>query len=236
MIRCKARIEIQRGIASGEKNMKTTKQILAALLLSAVMTHPASAATYGFGCITQANAADCAIGASQLFVDVEDAGANQVLFLFSNSGQEAASITDLYFADGSLLGIASVFNRSGVSFSQGASPPDLPGGNNVAPAFNTTVGFSADSNPPVQPNGLNPGESVGILFDLKSGKSFADTLNAIGLGGAPGGLRIGVHVQGFASGGSESFINSALPVPEASQWFMLLAGLGLIAARTLRRT
>ena len=50
---------------------------------------------------------------------------------------------------------------------------------------------------------MNPGEYLQIVFNLKSGKTYADTLNALALGGASPGLRIGIHVQGFASGGSE---------------------------------
>lgn len=210
-------------------NKHISRHIVGALLLGAVMTGPAAAASYGFDCITSTTPANCGIGASQLYVDITD----------YNIGADASSIADVYFDDGTLLGIASVINGAGVSFASPANPGNLPGANNITPAFQTTAGFSADSDAPVQPNGVNPGETVGILFNLQTGKSFADVLNAIGLAGNPGGLRIGLHVQGFAGGGSESFVNTVgqvmLPVPEASQWLMLLAGVGLIAARTLRR-
>jgi hypothetical protein len=142
---------------------------------------------------------------------------NQVLFLFANSGPAASSITDVYFDDGSLLGIASVNNILGVDFSQGASPGDLPGGNAVD--FNTTAGFSADSNDPTAINGVNPGDLLGITFDLLAGQTFADTLAAIALGQAnpgvdvDGALRIGVHVQAFANGESEGFVNNGPPPP-----------------------
>lgn len=216
-----------------------SSHFVGALLLGAVMAAPAAAASYGFDCITNTTPANCGIGANQLYVDITDAGANQALFTFYNIGADASSITDVYFDDGTLLGIASVINGAGVSFASPATPGNLPGANNIAPAFRTTAGFSADSDSPVQPNGVNPGETVGILFDLQAGKSFSDVLNAIALAGNPGGLRIGLHVQGFSGGGSESFVNGIgqvmLPVPEASQWMMLLAGVGLIAARTLRR-
>lgn len=206
-----------------------SRHIVGALLLGAVMTGPAAAASYGFDCITNTTPANCGIGASQLYVDITDAGASQALFTFYNIGADASSIADVYFDDGTLLGIASVINGAGVSFASPANPGNLPGANNATPAFQTTAGFSADSDAPAQPNGV-----------LQAGKSFADVLNAIGLAGNPGGLRIGLHVQGFAGGGSESFVNTVgqvmLPVPEASQWMMLLAGMGLIAVRTLRRS
>jgi len=57
--------------------------------------------------------------------------------------------------------------------------------------------------------------------------------------GGPGDLRIGLHVQSFSNGGSESFVNSpdgvASPFPEAQTTAMMLAGLGLVGFMTARR-
>ena len=79
--------------------------------------------------------ADGAIGEAQLFVELTDFG-TLVEFSFSNIGPEASSITDVYFDDGTLLGIASFSNELGiVEFSPLASPPDLPGGNWYHPGF-----------------------------------------------------------------------------------------------------
>ena len=184
----------------------------------------AQAVTLGFYNISANNVGDASIGEAQLFVDVTDPGAGQVLFTFGNTGPAASSITDVYFDDGSLLGIASINNSAGVDFSQFASPPDLPAGNNASPPFVTTAGFSADSNPPAQPNGVNPGESLGVLFDLQGEQTFANVLSELG----DLSLRIGIHVQGFASGGSETFINDppGTPVPEPGT--MLLLGSGIV--------
>ena len=150
--------------------------------------------------------ADGAIGEAQLFVELTDLG-SQVEFLFTNIGPDASSITDVYFDDGTLLGIASITGIPGlVEFSQLASPPDLPGGNNAVPPFITTTGFSADSDPPTQPLGVNPGEFLEITFNLQVGGVFDDILNEH----ESGDLRIGIHVQGYSSGGSESFINNGI--------------------------
>jgi MYXO-CTERM domain-containing protein len=197
---------------------------------------------YGFTRITNNGSQDVA---SQLTVEVEAAGANQVDFIFRNSGPLASSITDIYFDDGSLLGIASIINGgAGVDFSQGASPGALPGGSAVN--FNTSAGFSADSNSPAQPMGVNPGEMVTIRFDLIGGQDINDTLAAMALSlanpGADvlGGLRIGIHVQGLPDGQSDGFVNGGgaggggpmIPLPSAGA--MGLAGLGLIARRQRR--
>jgi hypothetical protein len=178
----------------------------------------ASALTLGFDCITNDVAEQCAIGEAQLTVDVTDPGGGQVLFTFSNSGPDPASITDVYFDDGSLLGIASIINTPvAVVFSAGASPSNLPAGSSISPPFVST--FSADSDSPVVARGVNPGESLGILFDLQGGQTFADVLAEL----ADGTLRIGIHVQSIGEGaGSESFV--AVPEPSA----LGLSGLGLL--------
>lgn len=215
------------------------KKILFALVISACTVASASAATtsYSFNCITNTNAANCGIGHAQFFLDISDtANASQVLFEFRNVGAALSSITDVYFDDGTLLGIAQVFNGAGVSFTPPATPGNLPGANNINPAFQTTAGFSADSDSPVPKNGVNPGEKLGILFNLKSGQSFSDVLNAMIIAGGTNGLRVGVHAQSLGSnGGSESFVNTVSMVPEASQWLMMLVGISVVATRAMRR-
>lgn len=201
----------------------------AAVLSACVLTLSSGAAlagnTYGFveSC-TNNVAGDVLIGMSQLSVDVTNPGGGQIDFTFLNSGPAACSITDLYWDDGALLGIASIVSGPGTSFSQGASPGNLPGGNNCSPPFVATAGFTADSNPPAQPNGVNPGEFVTVRFNLIGGFTYADAIAQL----ADGTVRIGIHVQGFASGGSESFV---IPTPGTAA----LGLLGLAAAGRRRR-
>jgi hypothetical protein len=203
---------------------------LASLVIALASVSSASATTLSFGlCVSNNSTADCGIATAQLAVSVAAGpGAGQVAFTFTNVGASASSITDVYFDDGTLLGIASIGNGAGVSFSQGASPGNLPAGNNATPPFVATSGFTADSDPPAQPNGVNPGETLTIVFDLQGGGTLADVLAELG----DGRLRIGVHVQGFASGGSESLVNTPLPEPA----LLALLGVGLVGlARAGRR-
>jgi hypothetical protein len=203
----------------------------AILLAAALLPGRVMAETiYGFETVSNNIAGDVTIGEAQLFVGVSGtSNPNQVAFRFFNIGPAAASITDVYFDDGTLLGIASITNMLGVDFSQDADPGDLPSGN---PDFEATAGFTADSNPPAQPNGVNPFEELTITFDLINGKTLADTLAALD-GGVD--LKIGIHVQGFATGGSESFVNgdgnpTGVPLPAAA-----LAGSALMGTLGLRR-
>lgn len=226
---------------------------LTLLALALPIASPAQAAltSYGFACITLGLTAECAAGAAQFFVDVYDPSsasiaANQVLFRFRNVGPAASSLTDVYFDDGTLLGIANVQNWSGVDFSQGASPGNLPGGNGLSPAFATTAGFSADSNPPTSPNGVNPGEQLDVIFNLVAGKNYADLIaglsgQVLDTNGAPA-LRIGLHAQSFSSGQSAAFVNSTAPltsvsaVPLPAALPLLLAGLGLFSLAGRRQS
>jgi hypothetical protein len=195
----------------------------------------ATSSTYNFYNITGNSPVDAAAGEMQLSVTISDYGPGQVLFTFHNSGPSAMSITDVYFDDGSLLALADLIDAdqnggdAGVDFTQDASPADLPGGGQK---FNTTAGFSADSDSPMtQQSGVNPGETLGVIFDLQAGLNYSDVISALALGYEEGGLVIGIHVQGFDGGGSESF-TTMIPLPTPA--LLGLAGLAPVAIRRRR--
>jgi hypothetical protein len=200
----------------------------------------AHAETYTFKNITNNNSTDASAGEAQLRVDVEAYGTNQVLFTFYHIGTVQMSITDVYFDDGTLLGIADLIDAdqnggdAGVDFSTGASPGNLPGGNPVG--FQATAGFTADSDSPAFHNGVAPGETLGVIFDLKAGKDFQSVIDALAIGFPEGGLVIGIHVQGFEGGGSEAFITyggEMIPLPAGVT--LGAAGLAPLALRRRRR-
>lgn len=191
----------------------------------------AGTVTLGFENITGTSATNAAAGEAQLRLTISMMGAD-VNFRFFHDGVAAATITQVYFDDRSpLLGAAMLASSgAGVAFSENGAPPVLPGGTNASPAFVETRRFTANSPPPMK--GISPGEYLDIKFALLSGDF--DTVIADIIAGD---LRVGIHVQAFANGGSESFINGdppidpVVPLPTP----VTLAGAGLVGLMAIRR-
>lgn len=147
--------------------------------------------------------------------------AGTVGFYFQNvqvANYIASSITEIYFDDG-FLGAPTIYNGAGVSFSWEAQPPDLPGGNTLAPPFVATTVFNTQSERETA-NGINPGEALLLTFGLGS---YAD-LDAVLTALSDQSLRLGLHVRGIAGGTSDSYVNHAVPIPGA----LVLLGAGLV--------
>lgn len=199
--------------------MKWSIRLLAVVMALVVTVGYASATQYSFTNITNNNAVNAAAGEAQLFMDVTQQGSN-VLFAFTNTGPLASSITDIYFDDNDLhLTFGSFVPSVGVGYTVGASPSNLPGGS----PYSFSSEYSFDSDNPIQPKGVNPGESLTIVFSLADSYQFSDILDALN----DGSMRVGLHVQGFANGGSEGFINDdPNPVPEPGT--MVLLGVGML--------
>jgi len=226
-----------------------TKTLLFILLVGAFLfcgSSNALAMLYSFDRITNNSGNAGALVESQLFVDVSPTtNSDEALFRVFNTGPESSVVHEVYFDDGTLLGISSLeelgnpaggftvgsntYTNVGVDFQNiSVSPGNLPSGNNINPPFLATAGFSVDveKNPA---DGIGPGEYLGILFDLMSGKNINDVYDAL----ADGSLRIGLHVGGIGTNGdSESYVNNgAVPIPAAG-W---LLGSGLIGYMAYRR-
>ncbi len=201
------------------------RRILLAACVLGLAAQAAFAASYGFTRITGNSSSDVA---SQMSVDVTDIGGGQVQFRFFNNVGIASSICDIYFdADGVLNSIASITGSSGVSFSEGASPANLPGGNGISPGFEASL--SADSASPTTQNGVNSAsEWVNMILNLESGQSFGDLISALN----SGAVRLGLHAQAIGSDGqSDGFVNRVVPVPAA----LMLGSLGMALVAMRRR-
>lgn len=171
----------------------------------------ATAATFSVSNITGNNAANALTGETQLQIDLTDAlggengAATQAVFKFSNVGPNLSSITQIYFDQNDsnplLASISSIMNGTGTNFEVPRNVGNLPGGNPIN--FDEDFSIEPSSRGGTQPNGVNPGEHVSVLFNLNSGKTFADVLAAM----KNDVLRVGFHVQGYSNGGSEAFVS-----------------------------
>lgn len=221
--------------------MKTFGLATAMLAVTAWVS-VAQADMYGFTNITGNNLTNAATGEAQFTLDVTEVG-GRVQFEFGNTGPNPSRIALLAFESGGVLGsFFGLIEGAGVDFQLDASPGNLPGGNSLSPQF--TEAFTA-SRAPGAANGVDPGETVAVIYNLISGKTFADVISALN----DESLRVGIHVTsfGFFPGdtvdrGSESFIVAPLngpppdvviPAPSA----VILGGLGLtmVGLRQRRR-
>jgi len=226
-----------------------------------ILSTEARADMYLYGFEVVENNSNTAV-ADQLSLKVTDPGTtyvsegieyNQVRFTFYNDGPSPSiydvpdpcqsSITDVYFEDGTLLKRVTIENSPPeVIFGIPVSPKNLTGAGTLDPPFVATTIFSVDSNPPVQPNGVNPGESLGLLYALKYDEfgnpfTFDDVIAAIELGFTNpdaeeprDSLRIGIRVQGV---GQES--DSFILTPTPGSLLLGSIGIGMVIARCRKR-
>lgn len=164
-------------------------------------------------------------GSTGFYMDVDNGG-SLVDFTFYNDSTVQSSITNIYFDDGTLLGATqSITNGSGTDFAEDG-PGNLPSGNEYPGGFNADREFNIGALPPPPANGVNntgAGEWVTIEFELVGG-TFQDVLDELD----SGVLKVGIHIQDFPDGSSES----AVHVPEPTTILLLgLGGLALIRKR-----
>lgn len=143
-------------------------------------------------------------------------------FIFKNDSTVGCSIANIYFDDTGLLAYNSIINESGTMIYKDPSPAKMPGWNTVTPSFQSSVSFG-DSQLSV--NGVNPGESLTINFDLIGSTTTTDVINALN----NNDLRVGIHLIALPDGTSEAAIN----VPDPTTF--LLLGLGGLVLKRKRK-
>jgi hypothetical protein len=163
--------------------------------------------------------------ADQFSCVVSDFAPGVVSFRFTNNVGIASSISEVYYDDGPMLGIASLVQQ-GCSFTGGAANPgDLPGGQNLTPPFHATQEFSADAQGSPSLGIDTSDDFLEMRFNLINNKTFADIVSALNTGE----LRVGMHVRAIGEGASsDSFVNTPLviaPLPSAA--WLGVGGLGI---------
>jgi len=155
-----------------------------------------------------------------LWVEVTN-GFERADFVFHNESVFDCSIAQIFFDDGSLLGIDFIENGPGTLFSRAyPGPGNLPGGQSLIPNFVADREFNIGAVEPPPEHGVNSipaGEWVKISFQLINNGKLEDVINEL----QTGQLRVGIHVIAFPDGSS----NSAILTPEPVS--LLLFGLGL---------
>ena len=139
---------------------------------------------------------NCTIAENQLSADLT----GDILTITSN-GSEAAVVEQVFIEAAGVTG-GSFLGGIGSDFGNAVMGGNLPGGNTVS--FMTDYNFAADNPAPRDGVGYHPQDTQVIQtaqFQLLGDLS---------------DIRIGVHVIGFESGGSESLITGAVPEPSAA--------------------
>ena len=196
-------------------------KIISSLVFVALLTYAGNVLAIPFG-FTQVTSNGPVNVSDQLIVDVANAGSGESVFTFTNTGNLASFISQIYFDFGTLtpLIFGGFSNFGNVSYVTPDTPANLPGGGtfdsdwNAGPTSPGTGGDGIDNW-----TGSGTQDSLSISF---TGPEFSAILTALN----DRNLRIGLHVQGIGNY-SESYINTTTPVPEPAS--MLLFGTGLIS-------
>ncbi len=186
---------------------------------------------------------------NQLKLTVSDVAGDstKVDFLFKNLVGISSSIKEVYFDAGSIGSVFSggaIHSQGGANFAWGSgSPGNLPGGNSLTPAFETTINLLADSGSGGPTTGLNQAADwLTVRLTLAGGKTFNDVVNGLLANpSAAHSVRVGLHVISIGStGGSDSYVSNltVIPLPPAA-WtglgcLVAVIGGGLIRSRSLR--
>ncbi len=228
--------------------MRVQSSAFAALAAVAVSSI-ASAASINLSFANITNNGNQNIG-SQLKLTVSDVVGQptKVDFTLKNSVGIASSIKEVYFDAGAIgtnFVSGLIQSQSGASFVWGSgSPGELPGGNNLTPAFETSMNLLADSGNGGPATGLDQAaDSLVIRVTLAAGKSYNDIVNGLLANPAQANsIRLGLHVISIGTaGGSDSYVSNALTVPlPPAAWagmscLVAVIGAGVVRNRMLVR-
>ena len=194
--------------------------VSATLVASVLIAH---GELYSFSAITANDPLGAAqlTGESQLLLEVSPTGTGQASLVFSNTGPAPSVISQIYFdfIPDLKLEITTINNGDGVEFDLNhRTSGNLPSGHGLDVPFLSDLSVTAQSPKPVK--GINPCENLELMMDYDSSYDLTELL-------LTEELRIGLHVQSFTGGYSESFINKTThqeAIPEPGTLPILFSG------------
>jgi len=143
------------------------------------------------------------------------------MFTFSSRVPGIFPITDIYFNDGRLMGIAvdmGLGNDSDVEPNGGisrlANNSHILSPDNQSTTIHVSRDFLIDKNPITPQSSYDQRESLAIVFDLQAGMGFADIICAV----RDGSLRIKIKAQGPQAGDSRTLVNDSVPTLSRSSY------------------
>lgn len=204
------------------------KYLLATIAL-AVSSLVAHAELFTFYAITSNDSSGDAqfVGESQLHMSVTLLGTGQISLVFNNSGSADSVVTRIYFdfVPELSLSLVAINDGNGTEFKASpVNPRNLPAGHSIQSIFSSGLGVASRN--PSPHYGINPADSVELIM------SYDDTYDILGALGNED-LRVGLHVQSFEGGYSESFVNV---IPEPGTLPMLFVGTLLLRWVRIRKS
>jgi hypothetical protein len=182
-------------------------------LFSTGVTRPASGIRLGFKPIDESGSVNDCLGAANFFMDITDISSRQIMITFHNRAPVSCAISDIIFADGDLFSISVQSARGSVEPGKLACTMDAgAGGRRHIPGPYHDYGIerlAGDDAVPMKnlQDGIQPNESLGIIFDLQPGTTLVDFISAL----STERLNISLKLLGDARGTAGILINDSSP-------------------------
>ena len=201
------------------------RKLLMILTLGRFSLGIAEANTFNFTGVNS-NELDVSFQLSVTVTDATNGGAKaELVFKNDGNGGTVDSFIGSIFFDMSLFTgvIAITGETTGVDFKNGKNGGNFPEGNTLSPMFDSAGFVTKDG---AAANGVNntpSGESLTVVANLNG--TFQDLIDSLTAGDA----LLGLHMQGFDSRGSDSYVNASPLAHTQEPATLLLLGSGLLA-------
>ncbi|MBW8002337.1 MAG: PEP-CTERM sorting domain-containing protein [Planctomycetes bacterium] len=155
--------------------------------------------------------------ALDIYMEVLSADTTSVRFdFYNNSTLDSSAVSHIYFYEDLFQSLRSIENGEGVSFSEGANPSNLPAANLLTEIALDEPSYVISADSPAPFNGINSGQSLGIILDLKAGYTYENVISAFD----NRQMFVGARIISLPDGSSEA----AAAIPEPATVVLLAIG------------